>query len=241
MAKAKAVIKQYDPAAVAAILKREIPDLKISSITIIETGWDHLVAALSVEPSPEAMVHAAVLSDGASVKSEVSTKEDDWIFRFPRTEGSIANLEREKQLLEYLKNYITLPIPHYQYSGTNTAFVGYRKIPGIHLDQYIYAGLGPADRQNIANTFAQFFTELHHAVSIEQALQWGYTCIIRPSGQMIKRYVQLFVKQCTEHRFARTSITNNGNFHSIFSVSMRVLIAQPFFHWCHRFLTHSAW
>jgi len=152
MAHAKTVIKQYDAAAVSETLNREIPDLKISSITIIETGWDHLVAEVN----------------------------EAWIFRFPRTEGSIANLEREKRLLEYLKNHITLPIPHYHYVGTATAFVGYRKIPGIHVDQQIYASLNPAVRRTIAETLATFLTELHRAVSKEQALQWGYTYIVRP-------------------------------------------------------------
>jgi aminoglycoside phosphotransferase (APT) family kinase protein len=156
MANTKTVIKQYTAAAVSEVLHREIPDLKISSITIIETGWDHLVAEINGE----------------------------WIFRFPRTEGSIANMEREKRLLEYLKNHITLPIPHYQYFGTNTAFVGYRKIPGIHLDPQIYAGLNPAIRRSVAETVALFLTELRHAVSKAQALQWGYGYIIRPISEI---------------------------------------------------------
>lgn len=64
MTKSKTVITAYTAAAVSEVLNREIPDLAINSITIIETGWDHLVAEIN----------------GA------------WIFRFPRTEGSIANL-----------------------------------------------------------------------------------------------------------------------------------------------------
>jgi aminoglycoside 2''-phosphotransferase len=155
-ANAKTVIKQYNAAAISEVLKREIPNLAISAITIIETGWDHLVAEVN----------------------------EDWIFRFPRTEGSIANLEREKQLLEYLKNKITLPIPHYYYSGTDIAFVGYRKIPGIHLNRLVYASLTPDVRHHIAETLAKFFTQLHHAVSKRQALQWEYTHIIRPLEEM---------------------------------------------------------
>lgn len=150
--KAKTVIKQYDVATISEVLHREVPDLAINSINIIETGWDHLVAEVN----------------------------GDWIFRFPRTEGSITNLEREKQLLDYLKNHITLAIPHYHYFGTDTAFVGYRKIPGISLNPQVYAGLDLNVRRNIATTLALFFTELHHAVSREQALQLGYTNIIRP-------------------------------------------------------------
>ena len=149
---ARTVIKQYDAATISEVLNREVPDLAINSINIIETGWDHLVAEVN----------------------------EDWIFRFPRTEGSIPNLEREKKLLDYLKNYITLPVPHYHYFGTDIAFVGYRKIPGIHLNQQVYAGLDLDVRHNIAQTLALFFTQLHRAVSKEQALQLGYKNIIRP-------------------------------------------------------------
>lgn len=149
---AKTVIKKYDSATISEVLNREVPDLPIDSITIIETGWDHLVAEVN----------------------------EDWIFRFPRTEGSIANLEREKKLLDYLKDHITLPIPHYHYFGRNIAFVGYPKIRGIHLNQQIYTRLDLEARHHIAQTLASFFTQLHNAVSKEQALQWGYMSITRP-------------------------------------------------------------
>jgi aminoglycoside phosphotransferase (APT) family kinase protein len=203
MANAKTVIKKYDAATVAGVLHLEIPDLKVSSITIIETGWDHLVAAVSVEASEQS-------------KTRSRKVNGDWIFRFPRTEGSIANLEREKRLLEYLKNHITLPIPQYHYSGTNTAFVGYRKIPGIHLDQQIYAGLDPAVRHALANTFALFFTQLHRAVSIKQALEWGYTYIIRPLEEIesnllgsLPRDVSIMVQEAIAH--TRTELSNEKN------------------------------
>lgn len=150
--KAKSIIKKYDAATISQVLNREIPDLLIDSINIIEKGWDHLVAEIN----------------------------GIWIFRFPRTEASIANLEREKKLLDYLKSSITLNIPHYQYVGTDIAFVGYRKIPGINLTKQIYADLNVEVRHNIAQALALFFTQLHNAVSKEQALQMGYTNIIRP-------------------------------------------------------------
>lgn len=181
MVTAKIVIKQYTNAAVSEVLSREIPDLKIGSITIIETGWDHLVAAVSVEAS-ERPARRSFSEDGSETRSR--KVNGDWIFRFPRTEDSIANLEREKRLLEYLKNHITLPIPQYHYSGTNTAFVGYHKIPGIHLNQEMYATLEPTARHALANTFAQFFTELHRAVNTEQALNWGYSYIMRPFDEI---------------------------------------------------------
>lgn len=151
-ANAKHVIKQYDAATITAILHREIPDLAIDAIKIIETGWEHLVAEVN----------------------------GDLIFRFPRSESSLANVEREKRLLDYLKNHITLPIPQYHYTGSDTAFVGYRKIPGSSLSKQLYEALGLDVQHALAKTLALFFTELHHAISKEQAASWGYTPIIRP-------------------------------------------------------------
>jgi aminoglycoside phosphotransferase (APT) family kinase protein len=156
MTTAKNVIKHYDVATISEVLNREIPDLEINSITIIERGWDHLVAEVN----------------------------NDWIFRFPRKERSIDNLEREKKLLDYLKNYITLAIPDYHYFGTDTAFVGYRKIQGIHLKQKFYTALDYDVRYNVAQTLASFFIQLHHAVTKEQAVQWGYANIIRPLDEI---------------------------------------------------------
>jgi aminoglycoside 2''-phosphotransferase len=141
-----ALIKQYDTVTISEILNREVPDITIHSLNIIETGWDHLVVEVNGE----------------------------WIFRFPRAEWSVANLKREKQLLDYLKNPITLSIPHYDYFGNDTAFVGYRKISGSSLNQQTYLSFDLDTRHAIAKTLAVFFTQLHQAVSIEQALKWGY-------------------------------------------------------------------
>jgi aminoglycoside 2''-phosphotransferase len=152
----KNILLNFDVATVREAIRGEIPDLAINSITIIETGWDHLVAEVN----------------------------EEWIFRFPRNTSSIANLEREKNLLEYLKNHITLPIPRFIFVGKKHAFVGYKKLPGIHLNQQIYNNLKPEVCLLIAQTLATFFSELHRAVSIEQALLWGYSPIIRPLSRI---------------------------------------------------------
>ncbi|MBA2649046.1 MAG: aminoglycoside phosphotransferase family protein [Legionella sp.] len=149
---AKKLLFTFDVATVSKVLNHEIPNLFIDSISIIETGWDHLVAEVNGE----------------------------WIFRFPRTKGSIANQERERDLLGYLKNHLSLSIPDFHYLGKETAFVGYQKIRGIHLNKQIYTSLDLKVRKHIAKSIASFFTELHQAVSIDQARQWGYAPIIRP-------------------------------------------------------------
>lgn len=141
------VIKQYDATGIKEVLQAELPDFAVHSVSIIETGWDHLVAEIN----------------------------NEWIFRFPRATESISNLDREKRLLDFLKNHLSLSIPQYDFVGKKTAFVGYRKIPGIHLRRQTYLKLTAVERYHVAYTLANFFTELHAAVNTHQALQWGYT------------------------------------------------------------------
>lgn len=131
---------------VYAVLASEIPSLTINSLTLVSTGWANLVADVN----------------------------NEWIFRFPRLNEHLVALQREQKLLEYLRNIIFLEIPHYQYFGVHTAFVGYPKIKGGVLSERIYLNLPIEIRQEVAESLALFFTELHHAVKLEDALQWGY-------------------------------------------------------------------
>jgi aminoglycoside phosphotransferase (APT) family kinase protein len=141
-----ALIQQYDEGAVRTVLVDEVPDLTINTITLISAGWDNLVADINGE----------------------------WIFRFPRVEASIQTLEREQLLLERLQNSVSMPVPHYEYIGLHTAFVGYRKIPGGALNEKLYLGCTIECRQEIAESLALFLSQFHRAVSVEEALQWGY-------------------------------------------------------------------
>ncbi len=149
---AKDILSEFNIATIRQTLSAEITDLEMESLNIIETGWDHLVA-------------------------EINGK---WIFRFPRKKESIENLQREKNLLTYLKSYISLAVPQYQFFGRKIAFAGYQKLPGLHLNKQIYDSLDPSVQNNIALSLATFFCELHTSVSKEQARLWGYGLAIRP-------------------------------------------------------------
>lgn len=141
------LLNQYDVTTITAVLQKEIPNLKINSIIIIPTGWDHLVAEVN----------------------------ENLIFRFPREKKFVNNLEREKQLLEHLKGCTKLAIPSYKYFGNNPAFAGYPKIPGRSLNRQLYISLDFDTRYRIAQSLASFFTELHQEVSTEQAINLGYS------------------------------------------------------------------
>jgi aminoglycoside 2''-phosphotransferase len=141
------ILTHHDEASVRHVIIDEIPDLTIHSLKLISTGWDNLVADVN----------------------------NEWIFRFAREKSFVIALERERLLLDKLHQHISIPIPYYEFFGINTAFVGYRKIPGESLlDEALYLTLPNYVRQEIAETLAHFLTQLHKAVSVDEALRWGY-------------------------------------------------------------------
>lgn len=77
-------------------------------------------------------------------------------------------------LLERLQNSVSMPIPHYEYIGLRTAFVGYRKILGEALNEKLYLGCSVEIRQQIAESLAFFLSQFHRAINVEETLQWGY-------------------------------------------------------------------
>jgi aminoglycoside 2''-phosphotransferase len=140
------LLKQQDELSIRSVLEKEAPGLNIHSVKLISTGWDNFVAEVNGE----------------------------WIFRFPRTEAFCSLLERECILLDYLHGKITMPIPYYEFKGSDTIFVGYRKILGQPLEEELYFSLSEEVRQHIAGSLALFLHQLHQSVSIEQAIMWGY-------------------------------------------------------------------
>lgn len=145
------VLTQHDPDTVRAVLLDEVPGLIIKSLKIISTGWDNLVADVN----------------------------NEWIFRFARKQEFVTILEREKILLDWLHQRISLPIPYYEMYGKHTAFVGYRKIQGETLltsddGDKVYCTFSEQVRQEMAEKLALFLSELHQSVNVADAADWGY-------------------------------------------------------------------
>lgn len=140
------LLEQHDESTILKVLTQEVPELTINSLTLISSGWDNLVADVNGE----------------------------WIFRFPRSKAFCSILEREKFLLDRLQSQISMPTPHYEFYGKHTAFVGYQKIIGVPLLKDLYLSLSDEIRQEIAESLALFISQLHNAVSVEEAKAWGY-------------------------------------------------------------------
>ncbi len=85
------------------------------------------------------------------------------IFRFPRRSDGERRLEKEILLLKRLGRILSIPIPHlnYVWSGNKKyryAFVGYRKLEGVHLTPDVLQ-LSRVD--DTASQLSGFLNELH--------------------------------------------------------------------------------
>lgn len=90
---------------VRALLREEFPEFEESSITLVESGWDNLVAVV----------------------------DDEVVFRFPRDRDGVPSMRRELLLLPELAD-IPFEVPEYRYvSSGDPFFAGYRMIPGKPL------------------------------------------------------------------------------------------------------------
>lgn len=151
-------LPKYDEATVCKVLTEEVPELTANVITVLSNSEDHLVAEVNGE----------------------------WIFRFPKTSEFISVFAREKRLLDRLRNCVSMPVPHYEYVGSKTAFVGYRKIPGEALLKDVYIKLSSESRQKVAESLALFLSQFHKAITLEEASTWGFGNYNLPLHEMQK-------------------------------------------------------
>ncbi len=141
-----ALLEQCDEAGVCQVLNRELANFPIRTCAILMSGWDNTVAEINGE----------------------------WIFRFPRQKDMAVTVARESALLEKLHNRISMPIPQYEFFGTNVAMVGYRKLQGEAFFGPIYRALSADTQQAIAESLALFMAQMHGALSVAEARELGY-------------------------------------------------------------------
>ena len=139
------LLKEHDENSILSVLNEEVPSCLSNQSLYYQRAPDNLVALVNKE----------------------------WIFRFPRSLESLPVIKHEKLLLEQISSSITMQIPHFDYIGYHTAFVGYRKIEGESLDEEKYSTLDERERQRLAESLALFLTRLHQAISIRPADKMG--------------------------------------------------------------------
>jgi aminoglycoside phosphotransferase (APT) family kinase protein len=131
------VISPLDPASLRAAIVRVFPDLAASTFTPQTRGWD-------------------------SVAIDV---DDALIFKFPRHEAGRTGLVREAALLAIIHPRVSLPTPNMTlHSGGDLGpplFSRHAKLRGGYLEPSLYAALGEAARDQLAQDLALFYAQLH--------------------------------------------------------------------------------
>jgi aminoglycoside phosphotransferase (APT) family kinase protein len=115
-------------------------------------------------------VHVAFLDEGWDF--QVFEVDANWLFRFPKREESAARLTKEYQLLSGLGEWVSLPVPNYQYfreshEGSSWPFAGYKKLPGTSADV-----AEAVDWPSVARQLGLFLAELH-AYPVDRAEEAG--------------------------------------------------------------------
>jgi len=93
------------------------------------------------------------------------------IFKFPRHEAAKGRLVREAALLAIIQPAVSLPAPNMTLHDGPPLFSRHDKLQGGYLEPAVYAGLGEAARDRLAQDLAQFYAQLHAlpAASVEAA------------------------------------------------------------------------
>jgi len=116
-----------------SVITTAFPEFRGACVELLDEGWDFQVF-------------------------EVDGK---WLFRFPKRESGIAKLSTEYKLLSGLGEWVSLPVPQYEYffeshDSSSRPFAIYRKLPGIAGD-----ASKMVDRHGIARQLGIFLSRLH--------------------------------------------------------------------------------
>ncbi len=94
----------------------------------------------------------------------------EWIVRFPREANSRVAYER--WALKAVEGKTTLQTPVVEWEGTEWPFLGYRRIPGVKL-QDVWPTFDQIAKNNVIGQLADFFCELHESVDSQAARDAG--------------------------------------------------------------------
>ena len=116
-----------------AIITSTYPEFRGAHVELLDEGWDFRVF-------------------------ETDAK---WLFRFPKREASVAKLNMERKLLSGLGEWVSLPVPNYEYfhesrESPSGIFAGYSKLPGMPGDISKMV-----DRHRVARELGVFLERLH--------------------------------------------------------------------------------
>ena len=112
------------------------------------------------EAFPEFRFRRARLID-SGLENVVVVVDDEWIFRFPRSERRRLAFAYELQLLLTLRQNTEIDLPDYRYVAPGARFGGYPMVKGKPLDIGHFQSLDHAARCQALSQFADFLNALH--------------------------------------------------------------------------------
>jgi len=116
-----------------AIITTTFPEFSGARVEMLDEGWDF----------------------------QIFEDDERWIFRFPKREAGVAKLNMERKLLPGLGEWLSLPVPNYEYfceshESSSRPFAGYRKLLGVGIDTS-----KTVDHHGVARQLGVFLTRLH--------------------------------------------------------------------------------
>ncbi|TNJ64422.1 aminoglycoside phosphotransferase family protein [Paenibacillus hemerocallicola] len=118
-----------------------------------------------LEAYPDLFIHSVTLNENGQNNTVIEVN-NTLIFRFPKYQQGIADLQAETRLLQFVDKHITLDIPKPIYLNLESqvvgdVFVGYRMIPGRCFDMKTFHAIKRIDLRVIARQLSTFLIELH--------------------------------------------------------------------------------
>ena len=144
-----------------------------------------------------------VLNEGYdNISVEVN---DEWIYRFPKKLD--VPTEREIKLLGILKGKFHIQIPEIEYVFQEPIGVCYRKIFGEELTLDTLRLLSKFEYDRLVDDIAQFFADLHSAISIDEAKRIGIEeSFSRNYIDVIRNRLLPFVEETDIREFAQACL-----------------------------------
>ena len=84
-----------------------------------------------------------------------------YIFKQSKHTEAKNNLNKEMQVLKYLKGKITLQIPDIEYYSEEYGVCGYKKVKGEKLTPNMYQNMSDNEKDKLAQDIALFLKEIH--------------------------------------------------------------------------------
>ena len=112
---------------------------------------------------------------GSGYNCDAFLVNDQYVFKFPKSEKANESLKNEVLALDYLNNKLPLPIPQIEFSSENNEIfpyniIGYKQIRGRILTAKMYQSFTENEKDSLAKNIAEFLRTLH-AVDIPEELK----------------------------------------------------------------------